>query len=121
MQEGVAGRDPGELGVRCACPASRGRTQARRLCRGWAAATGQLSSKPAAHSMAYRSLLRSSASSWNSGSFSRFMQVLAVGSRSRSEPPLWMQNAGYSSCKTVGARRGHQAWPAGSLSDSGRK
>lgn len=32
------------------------------------------------------------------------MQVLAVGSRSRSEPPLWMQNAGYSSCKTAGAR-----------------
>lgn len=50
--------------------------------------SAQLSSKPAAHSMAYSSLLRSSASSRNSGSLSRFMQVLAVGSRSRSEPPL---------------------------------
>ena len=27
----------------------------------------------------------------------------------------------HSSCKTAGARRGHQAWPAGSLSDSRRK
>lgn len=65
----------------------------------------QLSSKPAAHSMAYSSLLRSSASSGNSGSFSRFMHVLAVGSRSRSEPPWWMQKAGYSSCKS-GVRAG---------------
>lgn len=33
--------------------------------------------------------------------------MLAVGSRSRSEPPLWMQKAGYSSWKTVAA-----SWPS---------
>ena len=27
------------------------------------------------------------------------MQVLAVGSLSKSDPPLWMQNAGYNSWK----------------------
>lgn len=58
----------------------------------------QLSSNPAEDSMAYSSLFLIRCWSQNSGSLSRFMQVLAVGRRSRSVPPLWMQKTGYSSC-----------------------
>lgn len=54
----------------------------------------QLSSNPADDSMAYSSLFLIRCWSQNSGSLSRFMQVLAVGRRSRSLPPLWMQKTG---------------------------
>lgn len=56
--------------------------------------TAQLSSNPEDDSMAYSSLFLIRCWSQNSGSLSRFMQVLAVGRRSRSVPPLWMQKAG---------------------------
>lgn len=59
----------------------------------------QLSSKPAEDSMAYSNLFLIRCWSQNSGSLSRFMQVEAVGRRSRSFPPLCMQKAGYSSWK----------------------
>lgn len=49
-------------------------------------AVNQLNSKPAPDSMAYNSLFLSVSSLPNSGSFRRFMQVLAVGRRS-SLPP----------------------------------
>lgn len=52
--------------------------------------------------MAYRSLFLIRCWSQNSGNLSRFMQVEAVGRRSRSFPPLWMQKAGYSSWKHSG-------------------
>lgn len=66
----------------------------------WWPRSVQLSSKPASASIAYSSLVRRMFWSLNSGSFSRFIQVLDVGKRSCSFPALWMQNAGYKSCNT---------------------
>jgi len=61
----------------------------------------QLSSNPEPDSMAYNSLSRSVSSSLNSGNLSRFIQVLAVGSRSASLPAWCTQKLGWRFCTLI--------------------
>ena len=120
MQEGVAGRDPGELGVQRERPAGRGRTEARpspqRVGHGH---PGVSSARSPRHTR------------WRRGACSA--AAPRPGTRGASAGScrcwLWAAAPGRSprcGCRTRGtaparqrAHGGHQARPAGSLSDSG--